>query len=441
MAQQRAYEIGLEAYCYFYPLVTMDVTRRQCVNLPPGERPGFGPTNSFLHMRAYPDANFRTVVRPNFDTLYSCAWLDISREPVIVSVPDTGGRYYLLPMLDMWSDVFAVPGWRTSGTTAQQYAITPPGWSGQIPQGIEHIDAPTPYVWIVGRIKTDGTEDYRTVNALQDGLSVTPLSLWGKPARPPEVTIDPSIDMTTPPLETVNNMPAKVFFAQAAELLKQNKPHQTDWSLIARLKSVGFEAGKSFDIDKLDPSAASELVRGAEAGLKLIKDKVKIMGRPVNGWLMNTDSMGVYGNYYLKRAIVAMVGLGANQPEDAIYPLNLADADGQPVQGENNYVLHFAADQLPPVNAFWSVTMYDADGFQVANSIDRFAISSWMPLKKNADGSLDIYIQHENPGSDKESNWLPAPRAGVLGITMRLYAPRQSVLNGDWLPPAIRKVH
>lgn len=439
MTQQRAREIGLEAFCYFYPLITMDVTRRQSINLPPGKQAGFGPANCFSHMRKYPDANFRTVVRPNFDTLYSSAWLDLSTEPMIVSVPDADGRYYLLPMLDMWSDVFAVPGARTSGTKAQQYAIVPPGWSGEIPQGIERIDAPTPYVWIIGRVKTDGPDDYKSVNALQDGMSITPLSQWGKPSIPPTVKVDPTVDMTTPPLETVNKLSAKAYFARAAELLKQNKPHYTDWSIIARLKSIGFEPGKSFDLDKVDPSVASELAHGAEDGLKLMKDKIQVMGRPVNGWTMNTDSMGVYGDFYLKRAIVAMIGLGANQPEDAIYPMNLVDADGKPVQGENNYVLHFASDRLPPVNAFWSVTMYDADGFQVANPINRFAISSWMPMKKNADGSLDIYIQHENPGADKESNWLPSPKSGTLGITMRLYAPRPGALNGDWAPPAIKK--
>lgn len=437
--QHEAHSIGLASYCYFYPLITMDVTRRQCANLPAGRRPGFGPSNSFSHMRAYPDVNFKAVVRPNFDTLYSSAWLDLTEEPVVVSVPDSNGRYYLLPMLDMWSDVFAAPGWRTSGTAAQQYAVVPPGWSGMIPGGLERIDAPTPYVWIIGRIKTDGPDDYKSVNAMQDGMSITPLSQWQKTPEPRAHQTDPTVDMTTPPLETVNSMSAKAYFACAAELLKQNKPHITDWSLLSRLKRIGFVAGKDFDLDAIDPSVASEFARGAADALALMKDKLNSMGRPVNGWLMNTDTMGVYGNYYLKRGIVAMVGLGANQPEDAIYPLSYADADGKPMQGSQNYVLHFDADKLPPVDAFWSVTMYDADGFQVANPINRFAISSWMPLKKNPDGSLDVYIQHADPGADRQSNWLPSPPSGTLGITMRLYAPQAAALNGDWAPPMVRK--
>jgi len=156
--------------------------------------------------------------------------------------------------------------------------------------------------------------------------------------------------------------------------------------------------------------------------------------------IMNTNTIGVYGNYYLKRAIVALIGLGANQPEDAIYPLCTGDANGQPIVGGKKYILHFDKEHLPPVAAFWSVTMYDADGFQVANSLNRFAISSWMPLNYNQDGSLDIYIQPQSPGSDQQSNWLPSPDSGVLGITMRLYAPNLSALNGDWAPPAIQAI-
>lgn len=437
---EQAYDIGIEAYCYFYPLVLMEITRRQATNIEPNKRPGFGPANSFSHMRAYPDANFKAVVRPNFDTLYSSAWLDLTQEPVIISVPDSAGRYYLLPMLDMWSDVFASPGWRTTGTGTQWHAIVPPGWSGALPAGVERIDAPTSFVWIIGRVKTDGPDDYRDVHAFQDGLAITPVSHWEKKSLPsPAVTIDASIDMTTAPLETINRMSAQAYFAKAAELLKSCRPHLSDWSMIARLQRIGIGGCNNFDADKLDPSVRNELFRGAADALNLMAVKTKTMGKAVNGWAMNTDTMGVYGNYYLKRAIVAMVGLGANQPEDAIYPLNFADADGEPLMGEREYILRFDKDKLPPVNAFWSLTMYDSDGFQVPNSINRFALSSWMPLKKNADGSLDIYIQHDSPGKDKESNWLPAPSSGVLGVTMRLYAPRENVLNGDWLPPVINK--
>ncbi len=439
ITEQEAYAIAQEAYCFFYPIVTMDITRKQSINIEAGKRPGFGPMNSFTHMRAYPDADFKTVVRPNFDTLYSIAWLDLTEEPMVVSVPDTNGRYYLLPMLDMWSDVFASPGWRTSGTTAKNYVVAPQTWSGKLPENTERITAPTPYVWIIGRTKTDGPSDYAAVNKIQDGFTVTPLSKWGQKPVSPTVKIDPAVDMKTPPLEQVNKMSAESYFAYAAELMKLNPPHITDWSIVSRLQRIGIEPGKSFDASKLDPKIQQALERATADQLKAMVSLLPTLGHPVNGWRMNTDTMGVYGNYYLKRAIVTMIGLGANQPEDAIYPINITDADGKPVDGHNNYVLHFGKDELPPVNAFWSVTMYDKDGFQSANSLNRFAISSWMPLKTNSDGSLDLYLQNENPGPAKDSNWLPAPK-GVLGVTMRLYAPKETALTGEWNPPAIKLV-
>ncbi|MGC2400109.1 MAG: DUF1254 domain-containing protein [Acidobacteriaceae bacterium] len=437
---QEAYDIGVEAYVYFYPLVTMDATRRQATNIEAGKMIARGPMNSFSHVRAYPTAEFRDVVRPNFDTLYSSAWLDLTKEPMVVSAPDTEGRYYLLPMLDMWTDVFAVPGKRTSGTKQGNFSVVPPGWQGQLPAGIDKIQSPTPYVWIIGRTQTNGPKDYDAVHKVQDGYTITPLSQWGKTPQPVKAVIDPSVDMKTPPLDQVNKMPAAAYFKYAAELMKLHPPHVTDWSTVARLKRVGIEPGKSLDFEKLDPSVRQAFEKAATDGLKGMYAKVPTVARVVNGWSMNTDTMGVFGNYYLKRAILAMVGLGGNQPEDATYPFNLADADAKPLLGQHKYVLHFNKEELPPVDAFWSVTMYDEPGFQVANPLNRFAIGDRDELKYNADGSLDIYLQNESPGSDKESNWLPSPATGTLGVTMRLYAPKAHILDGRWNPPAIRQV-
>jgi hypothetical protein len=246
--------------------------------------------------------------------------------------------------------------------------------------------------------------------------------------------------MKTPPLVQMNTMPAARYFSYGAELMKLSPPHITDWSQIERLKRIGIEPGKSFDFDKATPTVKAGLERAVKDGLKLMMDKLPTLAQLVNGWQMNTDTMGVYGNYYLKRAIVAMVGLGANQAEDAIYPLNVVDADGKPMDGANKYVLHFGKEELPPVGAFWSVTMYDAEGFQVANKLDRFAIGDRDDLKYNANGSLDIYMQYKSPGADKESNWLPSPAQGVLGVTMRLYAPKAPALDGRWNPPAVKRV-
>jgi hypothetical protein len=436
---QEAYEIGVEAYIYFYPLVLMDLTRKQLTNIEAGKMFGRGPMNTFSHARAFPPSDFKEVVRPNFDTLYSSGWLDLTKEPMILSAPDTGGRYYLLPMLDMWTDVFAVPGKRTTGTAAANFAVVPPGWLGELPPGLQKIQSPTPYVWIIGRTQTNGARDYAAVNKVQDGYTITPLSQWGKTPEPANAVIDPSVDMKTPPLDLANKMPAAAYFNYAAELMKLNPPHVTDWSTIARLQRIGIEPGKSFAYEKLDPATQQALDKAAGDALKNMYAKIPTLARVVNGWQMNTDTMGVYGNYYLKRAIVAMVGLGANQPDDAIYPIAAADANGKPLKGEHNYLLHFNKEELPPVNAFWSVTMYDEAGFAVPNSIDRCAIGDRDDLKYNTDGSLDLYFQHENPGPGKESNWLPSPSSGTLGVTMRLYAPKAQALDGRWNPPTIRQ--
>jgi hypothetical protein len=438
ISEDDAHAIGVAAYTYFYPLVTMDITRRQLTNVVKPE--GLAtPMNTFISLKAFPPADMKVVVRPNFDTLYSSAWLDLTKEPMIVSTPDTHGRFYLLPMLDMWSDVFASPGSRTTGTQAGDFALVPPGWSDTLPVNVARIDAPTPYVWIIGRTKTDGPADYDAVHQVQAGYRITPLSRWGVSPEPVVGTVDPLIDMKTPPKVQVDTMPASKFFAYAAEILKLQPPHVTDQPILAQMRRIGIERGKSFDIDEADPAVKAGLTTAPEAALKLMAWKIPTIAGVANGWSMNTDTMGVYGNYYLKRAIVAQVGLGANLPEDAIYPLNLADDTGKPLDGGDAYVLHFDKDTMPPVDAFWSVTLYDDAGFQVANSLNRFAVSSWMPFKYGSDGSLDLYVQNAIPSTDNEANWLPAPPKGAFNLTMRLYAPKSDALTGKWNPPVVTK--
>ncbi|MEP9398167.1 DUF1254 domain-containing protein [Mesorhizobium sp. KR2-14] len=448
VTEEEAHAIAVDAYLYFYPLITMDVTRQQSVNVEHPTELGKAPMNTFANVPTYPPADMRTVVRPNFDTLYSVAWLDLAKEPMIVSVPDTGGRYYLLPMLDMWTDVFASPGWRTTGTREGNFLVTPPGWRPnlreviaefKLPKDIQHIAAPTPVVWIIGRTKTDGPQDYDAVHKIQAGFKITPLSGWNKTDKPVEGKIDPNVDMNTPPKVQVDTMSAEKYFTHAAELLKEVPPHVTDQPIIAQIRKIGIEPGKSFDFGKLDPAVRTALESAPKDAQQLMAWKVPTLARVVNGWSMNTDTMGVYGNYYLKRAIVAQFGLGANLPEDAIYPLNLADNTGKPLDGANNYTIHFDKGAAPPVDAFWSITLYDSDGYQVANPLNRFAVSSWMPFKHNEDGSLDLYFQNESPGQDKEANWLPAPK-GPFNLTMRLYAPRSDALTGRWSPPSVTQV-
>ncbi|OZI63355.1 hypothetical protein CAL28_14250 [Bordetella genomosp. 11] len=448
LSEEEARAIALDAYVYFYPIVTMDVTRRQSTNVASaGEKPGFAPPNVISNWPEFPPADLKLVVRPNFDTLYSSAFLDLTREPVVVSVPDTGGRYYLLPMLDMWTDVFASPGWRTTGTQAGHFLVAQANWRPdlrdrfdeyKLPPGTSRIDAPTPYVLVIGRTKTDGPADYDAVHKIQAGYRITPLSQWGGNGGTIVGKVDPAIDMKTPPKVQVDAMPGEKFFAYAAELLKLHPPHLTDQPIVARMKRLGIDAGKSLDLDALDPVARKAMAGAPEPAHQLMQWKLSNLAPVSNGWLMNTTTMGVYGDYYLKRAIIAQQGLGANLVEDAIYPLNIADGEGHPLDGANKYVIRFAPAELPPAYAFWSITLYDADGFQVPNGLNRFAVSSWMPFKYGADGSLELYFQNESPGKDREANWLPAPK-GAFNLTMRLYAPKAEALNGRWVPPVVSK--
>lgn len=441
LSPAEATRIAAEAYIYAYPLVTMDVTRLVTTNLRAGERPDFGPMNQFGHMRAFPPAGFKEVVRPNFDTLYSPVWLDLTRGPVIVSVPDTGGRYYMLPMLDMWTDVIAVPGKRTSGTQAADFAVMGPCWQGSLPGGVIPIHSSTPYVWVIGRAQTNGPGDYENVHRIQDGYKVTPLSAWGREAAPVEAPEpDPSVDMETPPLVQVNGMSAQRYFEYAAQLMKLHPPHLSDGSILLRMRRIGLEPGQDFDCDSLSEELQRALDEGAAQGLKTIQEAAANQREARNGWAISTAVMGVCDNEYLQRAVITLVGLGANPPEDAIYPLNVADANGDPVVGGRRYVMHSAAAELPPVGAFWSLTMYGGDGFPVENALHRYAIGDRSGLQFNDDGSLDLYIQPDSPGADKEANWLPSPREGAVGLTMRLYAPEPPVLNGEWAPPPVEPV-
>lgn len=429
---------GVQAYLYLYPLVTMDITRRQLTNVRQAETFS-APMNVFANVPTYPSADDKAVVRPNFDTLYSSAWLDLTNGPVVVSAPDTHGRYYMLPMLDMWTDVFASPGWRTTGTKAQNWAVVPPGWRGSLPAGVGRIDAPTPYVWVIGRTKTDGPADYAAVHKIQAGYRITPLSDWGGTMAPVVGRVDPDVDMKTPPKAQVESMDAARFFACAAEVLKRQKPHLTDEPIIAQMRRVGFEHGRSFDLGKQDKAVRAALETAPRDALRLMEWALPKMGLVVNHWAINLSTVGVYGNDYLKRALIAQNGLGANLPADAIYPLNLGDQDGRPLDGAHRYVLHFNKGETPPAQAFWSVTLYGSDGFQVGNRLDRFALSSWMPLAANADGSLDLYFQADDPGAGKRANWLPAPR-GPFNLTMRIYAPKLDVRIGRWEPPPVRRL-
>jgi len=438
----QAYEIARDAYIYAYPIVTMDVSMRQATNVPNANTTALrAPINQFAHARTYPRAEDRDVVRYNFDTLYSPVWLDLSREPIVLSVPDTGGRYYLLPMLDMWTEVFSVVGARTTGTTAANFALVAPGWIGKLPADVTKIVAPTAMIWILGRTQTNGPADYDNVHKIQDGYKLTPLSHWGSTYTPPaSVPTDPTVDNKTSALMQVNKMDGVEMLSRLAELMAKQPPHSNDYPILFRMRQIGLEPGKPFQASKLDPALVTTINAAAKDALADLERSGKSgagVGTHINGWFYQTNTVGTYGTAYKLRAMGTLIGLGVNLPEDAVYPASFVDGDGNPYSGTKRYVLHFDKGKLPPANAFWSVTLYDKDGFQVPNSINRFAIGDRDKLKFNADGSLDLYIQNGPPGGDRGSNWLPAPE-GEFNLAMRLYSPRREVMDGTWTPPPVK---
>jgi hypothetical protein len=446
LTEKQALKIGTNAYIYGYPLVTMELTRRVMTNVAT-PKVGHAPMGQFANMRKYPDASFRDVTAPNADTLYSLAFLNLRKEPYVLSLPeekglDGKGRFYLMPMLSGWTDVFAVPGERTTGTEAQTYAITGPKWKGKLPKGVKRLKAPTNMVWIIGRTYCDGTpQDYKAVHAIQDKYKLVPLSAYGQDYTPPRGKVNPKIDKKTPVRDQVHRLSAAKFFGLLARLLKDNPPAKADAPMVAKLKKIGIVPGEKFDLKKLPPAVARGLKRAPKAGVKQIMGHFPKAGTNVNGWQILLHA-GVYGTDYLQRAFVTAIGLGANRPQDAVYPTSEADAEGQPYSGAHKYVMHFPKGQTPPANGFWSLTMYDGEFFFVANSLNRYTLSPRDKLKYNKDGSLDLYLQNKSPGKDKESNWLPAPKGRFI-LMLRLYWPREkdpSILDGSWKPPQVKRV-
>ena len=432
-----AEQAALDAYVYGYPLVTMEMTRRIITNVekPEGSR---GPMGNLIKLRRYPDASCRDVTAPNADTLYPPAFLDVGKEPWILSLPDAQDRYFLFPMLDGWTDVFQVPGKRTTGTAAQTYAITGPNWKGTLPKGVVEYKSPTSMVWILGRIYCTGTdEDYKAVHAMQDAIGLVPLSAFGKPFTPPAGKVDPSIDMKTPVRDQVNGMSAADYFTLLAKLMKDNPPAAADAPILAQMAKLGIAPGKPFVLPT-DKAVADAVSAAPKKAFEKIMGHLMEAGTFQNGWIFTTNA-GTYGTDYLQRALITAIGLGANRPQDAVYPTSEKSAAGQPYDGKKSYVMHFPKGQLPPANAFWSLTMYNDQYFFVDNPLNRYNVSSRSAFKQNTDGSVDVYIQNQNPGPEKESNWLPAPAAGFI-LMLRMYWPQEtppSIIDGTWKIPAV----
>ena len=446
---QEAAAIAEEAYIYGYSLITTEVTRVQMSNV--DKIAGLSaPAGQFINVKRYPPGDYRGVSAPNADTLYSLAWVDVGAEPMVFSHPDMGDRFYLFPMYSLWMPVIDSPGKRTAGGAAANYLITGPGWQGEVPVGMKQIKSPTNYLVILGRTYADGTEeDYKAVNALQEQYKLVPLSSFGKPFtyKAPPVDPKPGFSMTDKPQAVIEAMDLSAYFNMMARLMGSSAPPAPeDAAIVAKMAKIGLVPGQSFDITGLDAAAQTALQDIPKTATAKILAQKQTSGTNVNGWLIPAAA-GVYGDDYLQRALIAAFGWPANLPQDAVYPYAEKDGASQTLSGADKYTLTFPKGQTPPVDGFWSITMYIEDGglWFYPNPLNKFTVSMRDNPKLNDDGSLTLYFQHESPGDDKTANWLPAPE-GDFTLMMRMYWPKEtppSILppgKGTWQPPAVTKV-
>ena len=429
--------VAQEAFLFGAPLVNCSLQADYLAQVtePTGLR---APLNQFGHGREFVDASDRTVVGFNVDNLYSFAVLDLSEEPVVMSVPEMGDRYWVMQVIDGWNGVPAAPGSRTHGGRGGTFVITGPGQDIDVPDGMEELHCPTRIAMIGGRTYCSGPEDYDAVRTLMDQYTLTPLSRWGEDYEPPShVPLTEGVDGETLVADQFKALSAEQFYNRFMKLLADNPAYPADRPVLERLESIGMTPGHEIEWLSFGVGGPTAIKLGYQLGRAEMVKAMKSLGDAVDGWWLTYD-MGRYGTRYAYRAAWTAVGIGGNILEDAFYPTTTVDADGDDLSGADNYELTFAKGEIPPAHAFWSLTMYDSESHLVPNELDRYAVGDRSSFTLAPDGSLTIYIQHENPGPDKESNWLPAPE-DKMRLALRLYVPEDRVINRRWVPAPIRK--
>ncbi len=433
--------IAKAAFIFGMPVALMDMTRKKVTDIVKAQEGVLkAPINQLVVSTQFPNAKFTDVVRPNADTYYHTGFLDLATDALVLTVPNTNGRYYLLPMLDAYGNVFSSPGKRTTGTMADTFLITGPEWKGTIPAGMKEIKSPTNMVWLLGRIQVNSEADgIKMVIPIERKINIIPLASWGKPYTAPNGTVDPNLPKDGPNAQLFA-MTVDSFFNYVNTLMVANPPAQADTAALENFAKIGVGPGLKFELSSFDTATQAALQELPKMVVTYINEILQSgkLSKPVNGWNVVYKGFGNYGTDYDLRALVCYGGLGANIPEDAVYPATAKDADGNPYSGANKYVLHFAKGQTPPVHAFWSLTMYNNEGYFIENPINRYAIGDRNPLKYNADSSVDLYLQNLSPGKNKENNWLPAP-PGPFNLMLRMYWPAEEFLSGNWTPPAVVK--
>lgn len=429
IAEEIAYARGIEAYAYGLPLVMMDVSNQVMTDVSKSSA-SRAPINQFWRMRTHVTPEYKDIVRVSSSSLWSVAVIDLDKEPIVVSHPDTSGRFIIIQLMNMWTDDFGSIGSRATGTGAGNFLVAGPKWNGTPPPDIKDIyRSTTRNGWILVQIASKGPEDYAVVNALQDQLKITPVSAWGKPYTPPDnVPVDLTVDDVTDPFNQLRLMDAGTFFNRLAHLMVDNPPYPADGPMLENLKKIGVEPGKDFDLTKIDSNVARGLKRVPPKAWSLLAAGAYTLKVP-NGWIIGAD-LGRFGTDYTNRALCSYIGIGALTQEDVIYPTTFTDSDGDPLLGTHEYVLHLPqGEKFPSYSGVWSISQY-RENFYIPNPINRYGLLSSMPLKYNNDGSLDIYFQAISPGADKESNWLPLPKSGPVNVSIRVYQPKRIMYDG-----------
>lgn len=440
--EEYAYNVGIQAYLYYFPWLNMAQYRWQWVTQPAGPAPS-APLNQFWHATVLADARYRGGGSPNVDTLYSMAWLDLTQEPVILSVPAITNRYFTFELSSMDSDNFGYVGLRTAGSAGGNYAILGPHWHGTLPAGVSaglppnELRSRTPFALITGRTLAYGTNDLTNVYRLQAQYKLTPLSHWGTTNVPPVNTnVFQPYSTNTDPLGT---------WMTINRAVTENPPNVAgQQGLIDWFSEIGVGPGQ--DVTQVDSSTQAGLRRAAEDAYAMMTDILAggMDSAVTNGWSYPPPSIGrsgQYGDFLIRAVFQSLGGVVANDPDESVYLATTTDRDGRLLSGTDRYTIEFAPGGLPEVGAFWSVTMYDTTQNLVTNSLNRYKLGSLSSpsLATNLDGSVTLYLQTSSPGADKESNWLPAP-PGNFNLLLRCYMPGAAIVNQTWAPPPIQKV-
>ncbi len=428
IARQRAHHIGVQAYLYGYPLVDMHKQMHNETHLVSTDQQVFAPVNRFYRFPGLvtPD-NSGNLRAPNNDTLYFSGWYDVSEQPVIIHVPDTGGRYYTIAVTNQYAEVSHI-GRRTTGTDEGFFALVGPNWTGRLPDNVRVWPVETPRGWLLGRMLVDGPEDLDAAQALVDAIWLAELDEFSPQQRPAMANT-----LRSDPIDPIGQLD---FFATMNRVIKTLPARSGEAALMAQFDAIGVGPNARFDSDTLTAAQREGLIAAIEDGEAIVEASTQRTIDSVNGWMISKQ-IGIYGYDYFQRAAVVRGGYG-NLPEESLYPARLFDHNGELLTGKHRYRLHFPAGQQPPVNGFWSIAVYDMRSKQlVANEIDRYSIGDrTRGLQVADDGSITLYLQHERPAGNATSNWLPTP-AGHFFAVMRLYEPKAAVLDGDYSIPPI----